>query len=74
MKLHTGKDFVPVKVAATLVKDLTVYADGREAARVKDNYLELVKVPLNVEAKEIRIEWNATNGDEKVKLFAADFI
>ena len=74
MKLHTGKDFVPVKVAATLVKDFTVYSDGREAARVKDNYLELVKVPLNVEAKEIRIEWNATNGDEKVKLFAANFI
>lgn len=74
MKLHTGKDFVPVKVAATIVKDFTVYADGHEVVRIQDNYLELVKVPLNLEAKEIRIEWNSTNGDEKVKLFAADFI
>ena len=74
MKLHTGKDFVPVKVAATLVKDLIVFADGREVARVENNYLELVKIPLDLKAKEIEVKWLATNGDEKIKLFAADFI
>ncbi|MBQ8212359.1 MAG: hypothetical protein IJZ27_07535, partial [Treponema sp.] len=40
----------------------------------EDNYLSLVKVPLNLTAKEIRIEWKETHGSSKVHLFAADFI
>lgn len=74
MKLHTGKDFEPVKVANTIVKGFVVYADGKEIFREENNFLSLVKIPLGVTAKEIRIEWLTTRGAEKVHLFAADFI
>lgn len=74
MKLHTGKDFRPVRVANTIVKEFAVYADGREVARVTDNFQSLVKLPLGVQAKEIAIEWVATNGAADVHLFAADLI
>ncbi|MBP3478893.1 MAG: FAD-dependent oxidoreductase [Oscillospiraceae bacterium] len=74
MKLHTGKDFVPVRVANTIVKDFVIYADGAEVCRVENNYLSHVTIPLNISAKEIRIQWLATNGAEEVRLFAADFI
>ena len=74
MKLHTGKDFVPVRVAATLPKSFIIYADGREVARVEDNFRRLVRLPLGVEAKEIGVEWISTNGAESVRLFAADLI
>ena len=74
MKLHTGLDFKPVKVAKTLVKAFAVYADGKEVARVADNFKRLVKLPLGVVAKEISIEWLETNGDGCVKLFSAEVI
>jgi len=74
MKLHTGKDFRPVRVANTIVKDFAVYADGKEIARVEGNYHSLVKIPLNVEAKELRIKWIATNGADRVRLFSADLL
>lgn len=74
MKLHTGKDFVPVRVANTIVKSFAVYADGVEVYRTEDNFLSCVTIPLQVSAKEIRIAWLATNGAETVRLFAADFI
>ena len=74
MKLHTGKDFRPVRTAATIVRDFAVWADGEEIFRAEGNYLSLVKVPLNRSAKEIRIQWLASNGAEQVHLFTADFI
>lgn len=74
MKLHTGADFRPVKTANTIVKSFVVYADGKEVYRTEDNFLSLVKIPLNLTAKEIRIEWKETHGASKVHLFAADFI
>ena len=74
MKLHTGKDFVPVRVADTIVKSFAVYADGNEIYRTDNNYLSLVKIPLDINAKEIRIEWIETRGAEKVHLFSADFL
>ncbi|MBR2018966.1 MAG: FAD-dependent oxidoreductase [Clostridia bacterium] len=74
MKLHTGKDFRPVKVAATIVKRMAVYADGKKVWECDDNYRSLVKIPLHLTAKEIRVEWLETNGADDVHLFAADFI
>jgi hypothetical protein len=74
MKLHTGKDFVPVRVANTIVKEFAVYADGVEVYRTENNYLSHVTIPLDLSAKEIRIQWLATNGAENVRLFAADFV
>lgn len=72
MKLHTGKDFRPVRVANTIVKDFVIYADGVEIAKVENNFHRLVNVNLNTEAKEIKIKWIATNGAENVRLFSVD--
>ncbi len=74
MKLHTGKDFVPVKTAATIVKAFTVTADGEEIARVEDNFLSLVRIPLEREVQELRVRWLETHGAEEVRLFAADLV
>ncbi|MBQ9774296.1 MAG: FAD-dependent oxidoreductase [Clostridia bacterium] len=74
MILHRGKDFVPVKVPATIVKSFSVYADGQEVASVTDNFRSLVTLPLAVTAKEIRIVWHETNGAPDVHLFAADLL
>jgi len=61
-------------VANTIVKDFVVYADGVEVARMENNYRSLVTVPLNIKAREIRVQWLATNGAEKVHLFSADLL
>ena len=74
MKLHTGKDFEPVNVASTLVRDFYVYADGNLVAQIKGNFHRLVTVPVNVSAKEIKITWLATRGDSEVRLFSAELI
>ena len=74
MKLHTGKDFEPVRVANTIARGFAVYADGKEIFREENNYLSLVKIPVGLAASEIRIEWLSTNGAPKVHLFAADLI
>ena len=73
-KLHTGFDFVPVKVPATLVKAFALYADGKKIAEVRDNYLSLLTLPLGITAKSLEIEWLETNGAPDVHLFAADLL
>ena len=72
MKLHTGKDFKPVRTAKSIVKSFSVYADGKEIYSTFNNFYSLVFAPLNVVAKEIKIVFNETYGDEQVKLFAVD--
>lgn len=74
MKLHTGKDFRPVKVAKTLVKEFVVYADGKEIAKVENNYHRIVNVAINTTARELSIKWLATNGSDRVRLFSVDVI
>ena len=74
MKLHTGKDFEPVRVASTIVRSFAVYADGRLIYETEHNYRSLVHIPLRVRAKELRIEWRATRGAERVHLFSADIL
>lgn len=74
MKLHTGKDFKPVRVADTLVKDFAIYVDGKEYARVENNFHRLVFVPLNTKAKVISVKWLATNGAKNVRLFSIDIL
>jgi hypothetical protein len=73
-KLHTGKDFRPVRIANTIVKDFVVHADGVEVARVTDNFRSLVFVPLSVKAKEISVKWLSTRGAGDVHLFSADLL
>ena len=74
MKLHTGKDFSPVRVAATLVKEFEVWADGQRVASVKDNFSRLVMLPLDVRAEKISVRWLATNGSEEINLFSAEIL
>ena len=74
MKLHTGKDFVPVRVAATIVKDFDIYADGKLLRSIRGNYLSLRRIALDVCAKEISVKWIATNGAEKIHLFSVDIV
>ena len=71
-RLHTGLDFVPVKVAAPLVRRFTVLADGKPVAEIKENYHSLVKVPLNVTAQTITVQFHETWGADSVRLYACD--
>lgn len=73
-KLHQGLDFVPMKVANTIVKDFEVYADGELIYKNDNNYHSLVKVNINKDVKKITVKFNDTWGAEKVNIFACDFI
>lgn len=46
-KLHQGSDFVPMKVANTIVRDFEVYADGELVYKDNNNYHSLVKVKID---------------------------
>lgn len=72
MKLNRGKDFVPVKVAATLVKHLRVIADGKVVWETENNYHSLLQIPLKLKARTVEIEFLETWGAERVNLFACD--
>ncbi len=74
MKLHTGLDFRPVRVAATLPRELAVYADGEEVARVRENFHALVRLPVRRRAKRVSVELVGTHGNEEIRLFAVDLI
>ncbi len=73
-KLHEGLDFVPVKVANTIVKDFEVYADDELIYKNKNNYYSLAKIKINKAVKKISVKFNDTWGAEKVNIFACDFI
>ena len=71
-KLHTGKDFVPVKVAATLVKGFRVLLDGVPVYETDNNYYSLVTLPLHATAKTVTVEFTKTWGAKDIHLFACD--
>lgn len=73
-RLHTGLDFVPVKVANTIVKNFAVYADGKKVYETDNNYNSLVRIPLNVSAKKLTVKFNETWGHDKINVYACDFI
>ena len=74
MKLHTGKDFKPVRVASTLPKSFAVYADGKEIWRTEDNFRSLVKIPVGLTAKELKIEWLEGRGGDSFRLYSVDVL
>lgn len=71
-KLMTGKDFVPVKVANTLVKSFRVLADGREIFSETENRNSLRRISLGIKAKKLTVIFDETRGIDKVHLFSAD--
>ena len=73
-KLHQGLDFVPMKVANTIVKSFEVYADGSLIYKTDNNYQSLVKVNINKDVKNVLIKFNDTWGYEKINIYACDFI
>ena len=73
-KLHCGLDFVPMKVANTIVKDFEIYADDKLIYKNDNNYHSLVKVKINKEVSKIVVKFNDTWGSENINIFACDFI
>ena len=73
-KLHEGLDFVPVKVADTIVKDIEVYADDELIYKNENNYYSLLKIGIDKDVKNITVKFNETHGAEKINIYACDFI
>ena len=73
-RLNTGADFVPMKVAATIAKSFTVYADGKPIYEVTDNYHSLVTLPVRQSVREIRIVFHETHGAQDVGIFGIDVL
>ena len=73
-KLHQGLDFVPMKVAVTIVKDFEVYADGDLIYTDHNNYHSLAKVKIDKDVQNICVKFNETWGAEKINVYACDFI
>ncbi len=71
-KLHTGRDFVPMKVAETLVKDFEVYADGELIYKNDNNYYSLVKIPINKKLTKLTVKFLETWGAKEVNIFSCD--
>lgn len=74
MRMFKGKDFEPVKVSKYIVKDLSVYADGKPVFREENNYYSFLRIPLDVEAKELKLVFNETYGYDKIRLYSVDLI
>ena len=74
MKLHTGKDFKPVRVAGTLPKAFDVYADGKLVWRETDNFRSLVMIPIDITASKLRIEWIEGRSDDAFRLYSVDIL
>lgn len=71
-KINQGLDFVPVKVAKTIVKEFSVYADGALVYETNNNYYSFVRLPLDLEAKKITVKFSDTWGEDKINIFACD--
>lgn len=74
MKCHVRLGAADVRVPATILRDFEVYADGRLVCAETNNYQRLVKIPLNLTAKEIILVPRATWGAEQVRLYALELM
>ncbi len=71
-KCNEGKDFVPLKVAATMVKSFEVYADGNKIYQTDKNHVALFRLPLNIKAKKLNIHFTQTWGENFVNLYSCE--
>ena len=71
-KLHVGKNFVPLKVASSIVKAFEVYADGVLVYQTGCNYHSLVKIPIGKTATRLTVICKETWGKPEVRLFGCD--
>lgn len=71
-KCNEGADFKPMKVANTLVKAFSVYADG-ELIYSTDNYHNSrFTLPIERELSTLSVRFDETWGEETVHLFSCD--
>ncbi len=73
-KLNVGRDFVPVKVAATIVKQFEIFVDGVSIYKTDCNYHSLISIPIYMKAKKVTVCFGDTWGAEQINLFACDFV
>ena len=64
-------------VPATMVKDFSIQTQDdagnwQTACNIQNNYQRLVRIPLDIKTKAIRLVINETWGNEQVKVFAFD--
>ena len=71
-RCNRGLDFVPVKVAATLVREFTVECDGKVVYTADNCHNSLVRIPLNTSARRVSIKFGKTWGADKIHLYSAD--
>lgn len=67
-----GKDFVPVKVAATLVRRFEVLVDGKQVYYTDKCHNALVRIPLNVRGSRVSVRFFDTWGSETVHVYSCD--
>ncbi len=74
-KVNTPANAGWVRTAATIAREISVEADGKEVARVTDNFLSLVTIPLPATpATTITVRFLATHGAETFSLFGAEVL
>lgn len=71
-RCNRGLDFVPVKVANTLVSDFTVECDGVVVYKAEKCHNSLVRIPLNRTARRVSVKFTKTWGADSVHLYSAD--
>ncbi len=73
-KINTPGYFKPVCVASTIARDISIDIDGVEVARIPDNFLSLVNIPLPeaTGGTTVTVHFHTTHGADTFRLFAAE--
>lgn len=74
MKCNTFTDDIPICPPKTLVKEFSVFADGKLIFSCGNNYQRMVKLDVGLSVKEIKVEFYGTWGDEKIRVYSIDLI
>lgn len=74
MKCNTFTDDIPICPPKTLVKEFSVFADGKLIFSCGNNYQRMVKLDVDLSVKEIKVEFYGTWGDEKIRVYSIDLI
>lgn len=61
-------------VPKTILRSFEVYADGKLVCSVENNYQRLVKIPLELSAREIRFVPKETWGWDTIRIYALELI
>ncbi len=72
MKSSTGLDFVPLKVAATLVKSFEVFADNEKIYSTENCHNSLTRIKIARSARELRVIFKETWGGDEVRIYSCD--